>query len=445
MNTRTLTSRLMQLGAITAVAALTLSACAGRDSGGSTGTTDASSSQGSDITQVVSPDDCTDYQASPGITDTEIKLGSSFPNSGPLASIGEANQGMEAYFDYLNDTEGGINGRKITLIGKDDQYDATKAVANVNELLQKDGVFAIVGVQSSVGATSVWDDLKSQCVPLLMSTLSGTTLQERQAHPNALDGLVPYAAEAYALGQYAASEWDSKKIGLIAQSGIFGESFLRGLRTIAEEKGMEIVDTETYDVTDATVTAQLTNLRASGADTLFVASAGTKCPQIFDGVKAAGWDPHIATTFTCSNSTLLGLAKPDSVNGLVSDTWLRFREAGDTESDAYFDAVAKYFPKLNAGSENTALGWAQGQVIAKVLEQATDLTRVGVINSALSLHDAEIGMAAPGVLINTSADSPIPALTVQVTEYDSASKKWGKAPGDESLFNLQGVLEKTDK
>lgn len=439
----TILRRLTQVGAIAAVAALTLSACSGRDTGGGSG--EVERDEDSTVAQIVDEADCLDYIASPGITDDEILLGSTFPDSGPLASIGETNRGMMAYFEHLNETEGGLDGRKITLIPRDDQYDATKAVANVDELLQKENVFAIVGVQSSVGATSVWDTLNEQCIPLMMSTVSGSLLDDRLKHLNTLDGLVPYASEAYALGQYAADEWKSKKVAVIAQSGIFGESFIRGLETVLPENDVEIVGVETYQVTDPTVTAQVTNLRASGADTLIVVAAGTKCPQIFDAVEAAGWDPHIATTFTCSNTTLMGLASPTAVDDIVSTTWLRLREAGDPEADTYFDAVAKYFPDLNAGSENVALGWAQGQAIVEILRQAPALTRVDVINSGLSLNDVKVPMAADGVLLNTSETDTMPIETVQITQFDSDAMKWSFAEGANSLIDLDGVLEKTDR
>ncbi len=445
MKTRTFPARrLIQAAAITAVAALTLSACSGRDTGSSSA---GETSQNAESTaeQIVTMDDCIDYVASPGITEDEILLGSTFPDSGPLASIGETNRGMMAYFNYLNDTEGGLDGRKITLVPRDDQYDATRAVANVDELLQKDNVFAIVGVQSSVGATSVWDTLNEQCIPLMMSTVSGSLLDDRLQRLNTLDGLVPYAAEAYALGQYAVDEWDSKKVAVIAQSGIFGESFLRGLETVLPENNVEIAGIETYQVTDPTVTAQITNLRATDADTLIVVAAGTKCPQIFDAVEAAGWDPHIATTFTCSNTTLMGLASPTAVEDVVSSTWLRQREAGDAESDVYFEAVAKYFPDLNAGSENVALGWAQGEAIVEILRQAPALTRLDVINSGLSMKDVEIPMAADGVLLNTSATDTMPIETVRITRFDSGTMKWSVVEGDNSLVELSGVLEKTDR
>ncbi|UOR01521.1 ABC transporter substrate-binding protein [Leucobacter allii] len=440
--TRTAT-RLLQICAITAVAGLALTACAGRATDSGTG--EVVRNEDAKVTQVVKEEDCLDYVASPGITDDEIKLGSTFPDSGPLASIGETNRGMMAYFDYLNDSEGGLDGRKITLVPRDDQYDATKAVANVDELLQKENVFGIVGVQSSVGATSIWDTLNEQCIPLMMSTVSGSLLEDRLAHPNTLDGLVPYASEAYALGQYAADEWKSKKVAVIAQSGIFGESFLRGLDTVLPENGIELAGTETYQVTDPTVTAQITNLKATGADTLIVVAAGTKCPQIFDAVESAGWDPKIATTFTCSNTTLMGLASPSAVDDVVSTTWLRSREAGDPESDKYFAAVEKYFPDLNASSENVALGWAQAEAIVEILRQAPALTRLDVINSGLSLKDAKIPMAADGVLLNTSATDTMPIETVRITKFDSGSMKWSFADGDSALIDLDGVLKKTDK
>lgn len=419
-----------------AVAVLTLAACGGR--GGSDDAGDVSNESGVKVEQVVKKADCQDYQASPGITNDEIKLGSSYPDSGPLASIGETNRGMKAFFEQLNES-GGINGRKVTLIGKDDQYDPTKAAANVNELLQKDRVFAIVGVQSTTGAMAVWDQLNKQCVPILESTISSAKLKERAAHPNSIDGLVPYASEGYALGSYVTGELGKKKVALIMQAGTFGESAQRGVEKSIEESGAELVGTETFQVTDPTVRSQITTLKATGADSLIVVAAGTKCPQIFDAVAGAGWKPAIATTFTCSNTTLMGLAKPGSTDGIVSDAWVRIRKPGDAISDTYFAAMKKYAPKTNAGSENVAIGWAQGEVIAEILKQATSLTRVDVINSALGLKDVSVPMAAEGVLANTSKGDSAPIESVQITQYDSAAKQWSAVSGGR-LVDVSGKL-----
>ncbi|MFI9557535.1 ABC transporter substrate-binding protein [Nonomuraea endophytica] len=415
---------------------LTLTACGGR--GPAQQPADAANTSGTTVEAVVRQDSCQDYEPSPGITKTAIKLGSSYPNSGPLASIGETNVGMNAYFEHLNE-KGGINGRRIELIGKDDQYDPTRAAANINELLQRERVFAIVGVQSTTGAMSAWDTLARQCVPILESTISSASPQERAAHPNAIDGLLPYALEGYALGTHVAGNLAHKKVALIAQDGSFGKSVRSGIEKSLKEHGATLVATQTFQVTDPAVRSQVTTLKASGADALIVVAAGTKCPQIFDTVAGSGWKPAIATTFTCSNTTLMSLAKPGSVNGVISDAWVRQRVPGDAESDIFLAALKKHAPRVNAGSENVAIGWAQGQIIAEILTRSASLTRLDVINTALALKDVKVPMAADGLLLNTSATDTAPVESVRITVYDSATGRWRPA-GKDDLIDMSGKL-----
>ena len=79
-----------------------------------------------------------------GVTATTIKLGITVPLTGAAApGYNKVPYGMKAYFDYVNDN-GGVNGRKITLVVKDDQYLPTQAVAKTNELLLKDKVLALL-------------------------------------------------------------------------------------------------------------------------------------------------------------------------------------------------------------------------------------------------------------------------------------------------------------
>ncbi|MFI6906138.1 ABC transporter substrate-binding protein [Nonomuraea sp. NPDC050394] len=426
----------MKIRAATLALLLGLTACGGR--GPAQQPADVANVSGTKVEAVVRQDSCQDYEPSPGITDSTIKLGSSYPNSGPLASIGETNVGMNAYFAHLNE-KGGINGRRIELIGKDDQYDPTKAAANINELLQRERVFAIVGVQSTTGAMSAWDTLARQCVPILESTISSASPRERAAHLNAIDGLVPYALEGYALGTYMARTQGRKRVALIAQDGSFGRSVRSGIEAGLAEHGADLVAAQTFQVTDPAVRSQVTTLKAAGADALIVVAAGTKCPQIFDTVAASGWKPAIATTFTCSNTTLMNLAKPGSVHGVVSDAWVRQRVPGDAESDAFFAALKKHAPQVNAGSENVAIGWAQGQIIAEILTRSAALTRLDVINTALALKDVKVPMAADGLLLNTSATDTAPVESVRITVYDSAAGRWRPA-GKDDLIDMSGKL-----
>ncbi len=82
--------------------------------------------------------------ADPGLTAKEIKLGISTPLTGTAAlSYGKVPGAMKAYFDYIN-ANGGVYGRKIKLVVRDDKYLPTLAATQTTNLVLKDGVFALV-------------------------------------------------------------------------------------------------------------------------------------------------------------------------------------------------------------------------------------------------------------------------------------------------------------
>jgi hypothetical protein len=77
-------------------------------------------------------------QYGPGVSDTEIKIGQTIAYSGPASAYGTLGKVEAAYFKWLNETKGGINGRKITFISRDDAYSPPKAVENVRSLVEGD-------------------------------------------------------------------------------------------------------------------------------------------------------------------------------------------------------------------------------------------------------------------------------------------------------------------
>ncbi len=79
-----------------------------------------------------------------GVTDTEIKLGTTSPYSGPASAYGIYGQAQTAYFEMVND-RGGINGRKVNLISLDNAFSPPKAVEQTRKLVESDEVFAIAG------------------------------------------------------------------------------------------------------------------------------------------------------------------------------------------------------------------------------------------------------------------------------------------------------------
>ena len=101
----------------------------------------------------------------PGVTEDEIILGTHTPLTGPVAVYSVMANATKAYFDYINATEGGVYGRKITYLLEDDGYSPPKTVDVVRKLVEQDKVFAIVGGLGTPTHLQVVDYLQDEGVP----------------------------------------------------------------------------------------------------------------------------------------------------------------------------------------------------------------------------------------------------------------------------------------
>src|SRR5215471_3742232 len=91
-------------------------------------------------------------QYGPGAGDTEIKIGNTMPYSGSASSYGVIGKSEAAYFTMINE-RGGIKGRKINFISRDDGYSPAKTVEQVRKMVEEDGVlllFQTLGTPSNL-------------------------------------------------------------------------------------------------------------------------------------------------------------------------------------------------------------------------------------------------------------------------------------------------------
>jgi branched-chain amino acid transport system substrate-binding protein len=107
-----------------------------------------------------------------GVTDTEIKLGTTAPYSGPASAYGVYGQAQSAYFQMIND-QSGINGRKVNLISLDNAYNPPKALEQTRKLVESDEVFAIAGFPGTSPNAAVQKYLNSKSVPSVFCTSGG--------------------------------------------------------------------------------------------------------------------------------------------------------------------------------------------------------------------------------------------------------------------------------
>jgi len=168
-----------------------------------------------------------------GVTSSGIKLGMTLPMTG-TASLGynKIPGAAKAYFDYLN-ANGGVNGRKITLVVKDDRYVPTEAVARTNELILKDKVMALLAPLGTANVKAVASSLNParRGVPVLFVNTGFSGFADVKKYKTTYAILPSYIMEAKIMGEYIKENFAGKKIGLLYQDDDFGSDALAGFKT----------------------------------------------------------------------------------------------------------------------------------------------------------------------------------------------------------------------
>ena len=167
-----------------------------------------------------------------GVSSTEIKFGMTLPMTGTASpGYNKIPAAVKAYFDYVN-ANGGINGRKLTLVVKDDQYVPTQAVAKTNELILKDKVMALLaplGTANNKAVASVVNPGR-RGIPVLFVNTGFSGFADKKKYPTTFSVLPSYIMEAKIMSEYIKDNFDGKKLGLIYQDDDFGDDALAGFK-----------------------------------------------------------------------------------------------------------------------------------------------------------------------------------------------------------------------
>jgi branched-chain amino acid transport system substrate-binding protein len=368
------------------------------------------------------------YQPTKGVTATSIKLGQTAPLTGPLAVLAGPVKGAKAFFAYANAELGGVHGRKIELVTKDDGYDPSRTQSMTGELLQKDGVFGLFGVLGTANNLAVWDDLEAQCVPNLFALSPSARLGDEKGHPWTVNASSTSANDAAAFAEYLKTRGDVRTVALLNQNDDFGKGYAAALKKALAGSGITIVEEETYLQTDPDVRTQITNLAATGADVFSGGIAGVKCAQALKAIQASGWEPAIVLPPTCAAAPILALTAPGGSQGMVSSTILKDptnpQWADDPQMKLYEKKAAQYNPGVDVDDPSVALGWTVAAVAYQTLKDAPALTRAEVMATARNLDGVSVGLLLPDITYRTGPGDPFSVESVSLIRYDQKDKLW---------------------
>jgi ABC-type branched-subunit amino acid transport system substrate-binding protein len=204
-----------------------------------------------------------------GVSSTEIKLGMTLPMTG-TASLGynKIPGAAKAYFDYLN-ANGGINGRKVTLVVKDDRYVPTEAVAKTNELILKDKVMALLAPLGTANVKAVASSVNPgrRGIPVLFVNTGFSGFADKKKYPTTYTVLPSYIMEAKIMGEYIKENFAGKKIGLLYQDDDFGTDALAGFKAAGINFAVR-VPYASGSQSATTAAGWITRFRAAEVDTV---------------------------------------------------------------------------------------------------------------------------------------------------------------------------------
>jgi branched-chain amino acid transport system substrate-binding protein len=367
---------------------------------------------------------CAAGQYGPGVSDTEIKIGNTMPYSGPASSYGTIGKSDAAYFAMIND-QGGINGRKINFISRDDSYSPPKTVELVRQLVEEDGVLLLFHTLGTPPNTAIQGYLNDKKVPHLFVATGADKWNDPKNHPWTMGWQPTYRIESRIYARYILKNLPDAKIAVLYQNDDFGKDYLIGLREgLGDKADTMIVATQTYETTDPTVDSQIVALHASAANVLLTAAIPKFAAQAIRKIYNIGWKPtHILSNVSVSVKAVMQPAGPEKAVGIISAGF--FKEPTDPQwqdTPEYKEWLAwmkKYNTSGNVADGLTVYGYGAAQTMVAVLKASGDnLTRENVMKQAASIHDLKLPMLLPGITVSTSADDFAPIKQMQLMKFD---------------------------
>ncbi|WP_369243748.1 ABC transporter substrate-binding protein [Streptomyces sp. R41] len=360
-------------------------------------------------------------QQTTGITDKSIKLGGIYPLSGPASAYGTISKGVSAYFKNVND-KGGIDGRKVEFVVRDDGYQPPKAVEEARRLVEREKVFAVFQTLGTPSTAAVWDYLNKQKVPQPFVATGASIWGTDDKHPWTIGWQPNYVAEARIYAKYLKDSKPKAKVAVLYQNDDFGKDLLGGFEKAVDGSGIKVVAKESYEVTDPSVSAQMANLARSKADVLLnITTPKFGSQALAADAKNSKWNPlHIVNNVSSSAAVL----KPvgfKNVQGVVSATYFKDpadpQWADDPEMKEYRQAMRKYAPDADPANQFNAYGWAVASSVHQALAAMKCPTREGLRDAVRNLKDVKVGLLLPGVTLATGPDDGFPIETMQLMRF----------------------------
>jgi branched-chain amino acid transport system substrate-binding protein len=362
-------------------------------------------------------------QYDPGASDTEIKIGTTTPFSGPASAYSAGATSIAAYFAMINE-QGGVNGRKLNFISLDDAYSPPKTVEQIRRLIESDEVMFLVNPVGTAPNMAVVKYINQKKVPHLFVGSGATVFNDPEHYPWTLGWTPHYTSEAEIYAKYILSVKPDAKIGILAQNDDLGRDYTLGFKHgLGDRAASMIVSYQTYNTSDPTVDSQVVSLKTAGADVLVIFSVPKFAAQAIRKAYDLDWHPQ---EFVSSvGSSIAGAIRPagfEAAKGIITAAYQKDPADPEWRDDPTMKDwnvwMDKYNPHVDKSDYYAPYGYDIGYAVVQLLKQCGDnLTRANLMEKA-SHMDMELPLLLPGIRLKTTPSDHRPIQQVRLVRFD---------------------------
>ena len=303
-----------------------------------------------------------------------IKIGVSGPVTGGGSSMGVSmRDGVRMATDEINKA-GGVLGRQLLLVERDDEAKNERGVQIAQELINKEKVAATVGFINTGVALAAQRFYQEAKIPVMNNVATGT-LVTRQFDDQPENYIFRNAAhdsiQAPMIVEEAIVRRGYKKVAILADSTNYGQLGRADLEKALDAKGIKPVAIEKFNVKDVDMTPQLLKAKEAGAEVVLTYGIGPELAQIANGMTKLGWKVPMIGSWTLSMANFIDNAGPGGEGARMPQTFIQ--EPTTPKRQSFIIAYLKTFNPKNARIDSpvsAAQGYDSVYLLTAAIKQA---------------------------------------------------------------------------
>jgi branched-chain amino acid transport system substrate-binding protein len=346
-----------------------------------------------------------------GVSDNAILFGQAAALEGPSAVLGQRmRQGIVAAFTEVN-AKGGVHGRKLQLISRDDGYDPDRSVMQTLRLIEDDKVFALIGAVGTPTAMATIPITSARGVPFI-APVSGAALLRDLELTNVVNIRASYSAESETIIKHLTEDRHFTRIGIFYQDDSFGRDGLTGVKSALARRGLELAAEGTFERNTRAVGAAWRTIKRAEPEAIVMVGTYGPSAEFIKLAHRSGLSPTFVNISFVGATALAKELGPDG-EGVVIAQVVPFPWDRSIKLVADYQAAQAAFDPTLAPDFVSLEGYLSGRLAAAALEKAgPNPTRASLLRTINEIGRFDISGSIVTVGIRAIETPPKVFLTV---------------------------------